>query len=125
MDWPQRIVAEFGMQIGIPDLALNRENRLHLDSDNGSMIGMINSEDLTIPEFIVFISRPTVYISSANLKTALQKCQYINFSNWPLQIACTEKNVIFAIRIPQRSLSLSVLNEVLKLLKQHTAEFFE
>ncbi len=126
MNWSDHVVREFGLQIGIPELTLNQENRLHLDSDEGMGmgIGMINAGNLAIPEFIVYVSRPMSYFPADRFKSALKDCHYENFLNWPIQIGCTDKRMYFSMRIPQRSLSLSAVNDAFRTLKKNMSKHF-
>ena len=44
MNWIEKVIGEFGRQIGINDLALNTSGRLQLDADDGfSAITRVNN----------------------------------------------------------------------------------
>lgn len=124
MNWTDRIVAEFGSQIGLPDLELDIKRRLRLDSDDGFGITFMDSPDLPIPEFIVVLARSGNYLKTFQLENALKHCHHTSSSPWPLQIACSLSETRLAARIPHRSLSLSSLNQAVSMLKKLQAEMF-
>ncbi len=117
MDWSEHVVAEFGQQIGMQGLTMNEDGRLQLILDDEKIIGMIRLSEIPIPEFVVYISQPCPYISSTQLKTILRTSNFRISSNWPLQVGLSNKNLFLALRLPQRAISLSSLNQAIFTLK--------
>jgi len=117
MDWIRRSIGEFGQQIGIIGLELSSDDKLQLDLEDGSSIGMINAPELPVPELVIYIAKPISYIQSARMRSFLQIADYRNTYIWPLQAAANRKSILIAARIPHRSVSLSAINECIKLLK--------
>ncbi len=117
MDWIRRSIGEFGQQIGIIGLELSSDDKLQLDLEDGSSIGMINAPELPLPELVIYIAKPISYIHNARMRSVLQLADYRNTHTWPLQAAASRKSIFIAARIPHRSVSLSAINECIKLLK--------
>ncbi len=117
MDWVKRSIGEFGKQIGINGLEFSLDDKVQLDLEDGSSIGIINASGLPMPELVIYIAKPVSYISSGKLKSVLQLADFRNTQTWPLQTAARKKNILIAARIPHRSVSLSAINECIKSLK--------
>ncbi len=117
MDWSERVVAEFGQQIKMPGLTLNEDGRLQLLLDEEKIIGMIKLSEIPIPEFIIYVSQPCSYISSTQLKKILKSSNFRNSPDWPQQVALSNKYIFLALRLPQRAISISSLNQAISTLK--------
>lgn len=117
MDWVDTVIEDFGRQIGVPDLRLHSDHRLRLAADDGSSIGIISLPEIPLPELVVYLARPITYLNFAHLRSALQVPHFRNAHIWPLQVAASGKEIFIAVRIPQRSISLSTINHSIKLLK--------
>lgn len=124
MNWTDQIVADFGSQIGLPELQLNPQRRLRLDSDDGFGIAFLDSPALPVPEFIVVVARSNSYLKVFQLEQLLRRCHHSFPTPWPLQLACSLSETRLAVRIPHRSLSLSSLNQAVSMLKKLQTEMF-
>lgn len=122
MNWTDQIVSDFGTQIGLPGLELDKQRRVRLDGDDGSGITLLDSPDLPVPEFVVILARSNNYLRAFQLEQALRRCHYASPTPWPLQLACAPAETRLALRIPHRSLSLSSLNQAISLLKKLHAD---
>lgn len=117
MNWVDKVVADFGVQIGLPELQLGSQRRVFLDGDEGYGITFLDSSTLPIPEFIVVIARPNNYLNTFQLEQILKYCHHATPVPWPLQIGCSASETRLAARVPHRGLSLSSLNHALSLLR--------
>ncbi len=118
MNWIEKMIGEFGRQIGINNLALNTSGRLQLAADDGFSIGMIKIDSLPLPELIIYISKPIQHLPEARIKSVLQLANLRKFHDWPLQVATHDGKIFLSNRIPDRSISLSVINESINFLRQ-------
>ncbi len=122
MDWSEQVITEFGHQIGIQGLKFNDDQRLHLKLDDDITIGMGCVSEIPIPEFLVYLSKSSVYLLREDLKKILFLSNHQKLTDWPLQVGCSKNKIFLCFRIPLRSISLSSLNEAISSLKSVVKE---
>jgi hypothetical protein len=113
MNWVEQTISRFGESIGIPTLALEEGRSLRLKLANDCSILIHNLPDLPIAEVVVCRSEPITYSSSALFRAALQAADFRSPSAWPVQAAANNKELILAMRIPQRAFAFNVLEQAL------------
>jgi hypothetical protein len=113
MNWINQTVAEFGLSIGIPTLALDEKLSLRLQMQDNSSIFISHLPNLAIPEVLVGRSITMQYKTTETLRAALKSADFRTPTQWPLQVAANDKELIFVMRITERAFVLNVLEKAL------------
>lgn len=114
MNWVEQVVGEFGQRIGLPQLALDERGSIHLETMDESSLGIFFVSDSPQPEVVVYRSIPATYLGATHYCAALQSANFRNPQPWPLQAACDQRELIVAMRIPERSFMVSSLERALE-----------
>ena len=114
MNWIDHAITEFGRNIGIPSLQLNSSLRLKLKLENDSCINIQHMPELALPEVIISRAELLNYLNEKQFRAALKLANFRKQAIWPVQVACNEKELLIAMRIPERSFSLNVLEQTIE-----------
>ena len=114
MNWIDHAITEFGRNIGIPSLQLNSSLRLKLKLENDCFINIQHMPELTLPEVIISRSELLNYLNEKQFRAALKLANFRKQTIWPVQVGCNEKELLIAMRIPERSFSLNVLEQTIE-----------
>lgn len=118
MSWIDTVISEFGSSIGMPELQLDSERKITLDSDDGSSIGLVDLCDLQPAEMLILLSVRNIHLSSQVLRKLLKLADFRSPHEWALQSAASDREVFFALRIPQRAVSNNTLRQATATLKK-------
>ena len=121
MNWAEQVVNEFGRSLGLHELSFDAHASIRLDAADNTGIGLFLITRPPQQEVVVYRSIPTTYLSPAQYRAALQSVNFRNPYSWPLQATCDQKELMIAMRIPERSFMVSTLEKTLNDL----ALFFE
>lgn len=114
MNWVEQVVSEFGQRIGLPQLSLDDSGSIHLETMDQSSLGIFFVSDAPQPEVVVYRSMSANYLNGTQYRAALQSANFRNPQPWPLQAACDQRELIVAMRIPERSFMVSSLEKALE-----------
>ncbi len=121
MDWIAEIVSDFGRRIGLPDLALDGNGRLRMALEDGRGVGLLHLTSSGNPEIVVYRSCPLAYLNAPSFRSALRLADFRQPNAWPIQAGMSQRDLMLAMRIPERAFSTSSLEHALSRL----AESFE
>lgn len=110
MTWVAQTIAEFGRTVGIEGLALDGNGLAQLALAGGGSLSLEAGED----ELLVYMVRPvSPHDTDARLR-ALGLCRSDRPWQWPVQTGRHgEDGLIFLVRLPEREVSLSSLEQAL------------
>ncbi len=115
MNWVEQVVAEFGQRIGVPQLALNDEASVRLETMDGKGVGFFCvTEDMAHTEVVVYRSIPANHLNPAQYRAVLSAANFRSPRPWPFQAACDQQELILAVRIPERAFMISSLEQTLE-----------
>lgn len=118
MNWINDTIRDFGISIGIPDLALDNRGKLDLDLPNNARLRISSLTDLPLPEVLVSRSESIFYPSNEILVELLKLNDFRNAAEWPIQTGISEQELWISMRIPERSFVVNVLEQALSNLKE-------
>ena len=118
MNWAEQVVSEFGRRIGLPQLAFDTNGAIRLETADEASFGIFMVSAGSQPEVVVYRSTLSTYLKPDQYRAALQSANFRNPQPWPLQAACDHKELIVAVRIPERSFMVSTLEKALEDLGQ-------
>lgn len=118
MNWINDTIRDFGISIGIPDLALDNRGKLDLDLPNNARLRISSLTNLPLPEVLVSRSESIFYPSYEILAELLKLNDFRNASEWPIQTSISERELWISMRIPERSFVVNVLEQALSNLKK-------
>ncbi len=113
MDWMAQIVSDFGKRIGMPDLALDGNGRLRMALEDGTGMGLLHLTGEGSPEIVVYRSCPLSYLNAPAFRTALRLADFRQPNAWPVQAGMSPRDLLLAMRIPERAFSTSSLENAL------------
>lgn len=116
MRWINDTVAEFGNSIGIPSMRLDNSGRLRLNAGDGSNFGIVYISTVTPAEVILFRAISLDYLTPDHFRKALKLADFRNLRQWQIQVGCNRKQLVLAIRFPERAFIVSTLGEGLEML---------
>jgi hypothetical protein len=114
MNWAEQVVSEFGRRIGIPQLALDANGSVRLETADDAGLGIFMVSAESQPEVVVYRSFLSTYLTPDQYRAALQSANFRNPQPWPMQAAYDQKELIIAVRIPERSFMVSTLEKALE-----------
>ncbi len=118
MDWIAQIVSDFGKRIGLPDLALDGDGRLRMALEDGTGMGILHRPDSGPSEIVVFRSCPLAYLNAPSFRRALRLADFRQPNAWPVQAGISQRDMLLAMRIPERAFSTSSLEQALSRLAE-------
>ncbi|WP_142848248.1 type III secretion chaperone SycN [Telmatospirillum sp. J64-1] len=113
MSWVAQTIAEFGRSIGIDNLQPDAAGLVQMAFDSGDRLCFEEVED----ELLVYLIREVDSHDPALKLRALALCGEIRQWEWPVQAGLRGADrLVFLVRLPQRAVSLNVLEQSLDLL---------
>ncbi len=123
MDWMAQIIDDFGSRIGLPGLALDENGRLRMALEDGTGMGMLQVTAEGSSEIVVYRSCPLTYLSAQDFRKALRLADFRQANVWPVQTGISQRELLLAMRIPERAFSGSSLEQALGGLKSLMERF--
>ncbi len=117
MDWMAQIIDDFGRRIGLPGLALDENGRLRMALEDGTGIGLLQVNAEGSSEIVVYRSCPLAYLNAQAFQRALRLADFRQPNLWQVQAGINQRELLLAMRIPERAFSGSSLEEALGGLK--------
>lgn len=118
MDWIAQIVSDFGRRIGLPDLSLDDGGRLRMVLEDGTGLGLLQLSGEGSPEIVVYRSCPLAYLNAPAFRIALRLADFRQPNAWPVQAGMSPRDLMLAMRIPERAFSTSSLENALSRLAE-------
>jgi hypothetical protein len=118
MDWIAQIVNDFGKHIGLPELAIDDNGRLRMSLEDGTGMGLLRLSALPNPEIVVYRSYPLAYLNAPSFRAALRLADFRQPNAWTIQAGISQRDVMLAMRIPERAFSTSSLEHALSRLAE-------
>lgn len=113
MNWVSQAISDFGRSIGIPLLELDEYDQLRLALDEDCQLLIHYMPDIALPEVVVSRTEPLRFSPPLTLRQALRCADYRLPNPWPLQVGATERDLMIAMRIPERAFVINVLEQAL------------
>ena len=113
MDWMAQIIDDFGRRIGLPGLALDEKSRLRMALEDGTGLGMMQVNGRNSAEIIVYRSCPLAYLNAQSFRTVLRLADFRQPNMWAIQAGISQRELVVAIRIPERAFSNTSLDYAL------------
>ncbi len=112
--WIQDAVAQYGQQLGLPDLALGDNGAAQLALQAGGMLAVEPAPDTG--DVLVYLGRPIGFDGAAVLRNALMRAHHSAASVLPVQVAVRgdgpEALLLVLARVPEREFTTSMLSRV-------------
>lgn len=118
MRWINDTVAEFGHSIGIPSMRLDESGNLRLNAEDGSNIGIIYINSLSPAEVVLYRAISLDYLTPDQFRKALKLVDFRHPRHWQFQVGCSSKQLVLAIRFPERTFIVSTLGEGFEMLQE-------
>jgi type III secretion system chaperone SycN len=111
MTWVSEAMEEFGRQMGLESLAWDEHRQVHFELDGGGMMGIEADGTTNPPDYLVYHSAPLGYDASNRRARALSVTDYRRGMPWTIQAGEHDGMLLLAARIPERMLSLGILDQ--------------
>lgn len=112
--WIHDTVAEFGRQLGLPDLALDGSGAAQLQLQAGGLL-VVEPAPQT-GDVLVYLGRPVGFDGPAVLRGALARAHHSAAGPWPVQVALRgdgpEALLVVLARVPERDFTPARLSRV-------------
>ncbi len=118
MDWMTQIIDDFGRRIGLPGLTLDDKGRLRMALEDGTGIGLLQVTAEDSKEIVVYRSFPFTYVNAQTFRMALRLADFRQPDAWPVQAAINQRELLLAMRIPERAFSSASLEMALSRLAE-------
>lgn len=118
MDWIRQAIGEFGNDIGMPELSLDAQSTLRLAIGENEILGIRYLPSSASGEVLVSCARPLAWNRPDLLRRALRLVDFRLASDWPVQVALEEQQLLFNLRIPERSFVHNVLQQAVTQLRE-------
>lgn len=110
MTWVAQTIADFGRTIGVDGLALDDKGLAHMGLGGGGSLSLEAVGD----ELLVYMMRPVPPHDTEAKLRALGLCRSDRPWKWPVQTGLRgDDGLIFLVRLPEREVSLSNLEQAL------------
>lgn len=111
MTWINDTMRDFGNSIGLPELTLNDRGILDLDLPNDRRLRIAHLHQLPVPEVVLSRSQSLFYPQHSVLSALLKLNDFRNSTEWTVQTALSERELFIAVRIPERSFVVNVMEQ--------------
>ena len=115
MSWIQDTVADFGRQLGMPQLNLGDHGVMQLVFASGGLLAVEPVQRGGQDEVLVYLGRPVGHQAPALVRVALAKAHLAKGGPWPVQTALRgngpDAMLMALVRLPQRAFTQQVLSQ--------------
>ncbi len=109
MAWIEQVISDFGRVINLPNLMLGSDGRIRLKIGNNTIFTIAHLENLPISEIQVSKKIPVMHASKDTMEKLLKISHFESTPQSTLQCSMTENHINLTIRIADRSITLSAL----------------
>lgn len=110
MNWIDGEVEAYGRSMGLEGLRFNRNGVVCLDLESLGTLFLERGDK----EILVYLARKMRNAGKAGLKKAMALCHFHHASPFPTHVGFLEgERLVFLARIPEREITLPVLEKVL------------
>ncbi len=120
MDWLDNTLAEFGRQLGLPDLRLNAQGTVRLALESGKQLSLEPSLQNGHQEVLVAMGLPVGHAAAQHAQAALKMAYAESFPPLEIQLALSGQGadtlLIATTRLPARAFTVPALSGAVRTL---------
>lgn len=122
MNWVHGTVADFGRQLGLPDLSFDDGGLVQLQLQSGGLLAVEQVQRGTADEVLVYLGRPLGFEGGELLRRALTHAHCSSAQALPVQVAvrgeAPEALLLMLLRLPARDFTLPALEHAVDYLNR-------
>jgi type III secretion system chaperone SycN len=115
VSWVHETLADFGRQMGLPDLDFGTHGVAQLEMESGNLIAVEPVQRGDAAEVLVYIGRPLGYDGAPLLRRALARAHHAEAGAMPVQVAvrgeAPDAVLLVLVRVPERDFTLQSLGQ--------------
>lgn len=111
MDWIRQAVSDFLVAIGLPGATLDANGFLRLRTGSGGAIELQHLSQGDAPTLMLAWSEPDPWDLARHHQSALRLADFRQSAATPLLVATHQDQLVLAVRMQERSVSQSALEE--------------
>lgn len=115
MTWVHETLADFGRQMGLPDLDFGQHGVAQLQLESGGLLAVEPVQRGDAAEVLVYLGRPLGWDAAPLLRRAAQRAHHSEAGAWPVQLAVRGDSpdalLLALVRLPEREFTLQALGQ--------------
>jgi type III secretion system chaperone SycN len=115
VSWVHETLAEFGRQLGLPDLGFGAHGVAQLQLQSGGFLAVEPVRRDQADEVLVYLGRPLGYEAAATVRRALARAHHSAAEPLAVQVAVRGEGpdavLVMLVRLPERDFTLQSLGQ--------------